>query len=103
MFALRVALTGVRETGGTVLGFLVGGVSISCCTPVLLPALLSLVGFSGTSILSVNLTVHRYFVPLALLGTMLLILSLASTADSLSSTCALKRGETDPWASTMGR
>ena len=65
--------------------------------------LLLLLGFSGTSILSVNLTVHRYFVPLALLGAAPLLFSLASTAASRCSTCALRREETDRPASTIGR
>lgn len=89
VYALRLALSSTRQTGGTILGLLVGGVSMSCCTPVLLPALLSLIGFSGTSILSVNLAVHRYFVPLTLLGVALLAYSMASTAASLADTCAV--------------
>jgi hypothetical protein len=96
VYALRLALTGLHQTGGTVLGLLVGGVSMSCCTPVLLPAVLSLIGFSGTSILSVNLTVHRYFVPLALLGAILLSYSVTSTAASLAGTCAVPDGEMVP-------
>jgi hypothetical protein len=91
VYALRLAITGVRQTGGTILGVVIGGVSINCCTPVLLPALLSLAGFSGTNILSVNLTVHRYLVPLTLLGALLLAYSVVSTATSLAGTCAMPR------------
>ena len=87
VYALRMAALESRSAGGSVLGLLVGTASMSCCAPVLLPAVLSLVGFSGTAILSVNLTIHRYFVPLALLGAMLLGYSIISTAASLGRTC----------------
>lgn len=89
VYALRLALGSVQETGGSILGLLIGGVSMSCCTPVLLPALLSLLGLSGTSILTVNLAVHRYFVPLTLLGALLLLYSVVSTTASLAQTCAV--------------
>jgi hypothetical protein len=65
-----------------VLGVLIGTASMSCCAPVILPTLLSLVGFSGTAILSVNLTIHRFFVPLALLAALLLAYSIGSTLSS---------------------
>lgn len=89
IFAFRLAVAGARQAGGTVLGALVGTVSMSCCAPVLLPALLSLLGFSGTAILSVNVTVHRYFVPLAMVAIALLGYSLLATAASLGRTCTV--------------
>jgi len=95
VYALRLALVGTRQTGGTILGLVVGSLSMSCCAPIILPALLSLIGFSGTTILSVNLTLHRYFVPLALLGAMLLTYSLLSTASSLARTCVLEPAHAD--------
>jgi len=95
VYAMSLALVGTRQTGGTVLGLVVGSVSMSCCAPVILPALLSLIGFTGTTILSVNLTVHRYFVPLALLGVMLLTYSLFSAATALGRTCVLEPARAD--------
>ena len=41
---------------------------VSCCSPPLLPALIGLFGASGTALLSVNVTLHQWFVPLALLA-----------------------------------
>jgi hypothetical protein len=88
VYALRRAVAGASEAGSSMLGLLVGTASMSCCAPVLLPALLSLIGFSGTTILSVNVTIHRYFVPLAALSAVLLGYSILSTASSLGRTCA---------------
>lgn len=53
----------------------------------MLPAALSPIGASGTTILSFTLTVHRYFVPLALLGIILLSYSMVSTVSSLGRAC----------------
>lgn len=90
-YAVRLARLGARQTGNTILGLLVGSVSMSCCAPVLLPAILSLAGLSGVTILSVNVAVHRYFVPLALLGALLLLYSLWSTTSSLARTCVINK------------
>jgi hypothetical protein len=89
VYALRLVVGGVRETGSSILGLLVGTASMSCCAPVLLPAVLSLIGFSGTAILSVNISIHRYFVPLAALSAMLLGYSVLSTASSLGRACVV--------------
>lgn len=86
VYAARLAVGRAAHVGGTGLGVLVGTASMSCCAPVLLPAVLSLIGFSGTTILSVNLTVHRYFVPLAMLGALLLGYSVVATATSVART-----------------
>lgn len=95
LHAFRLAAAGIEQTGGTLLGALTGTASMSCCAPVLLPAVLSLLGFSGTSILSVNLTIHRYFVPLAALSAVLLGYSLISTLSSLSRACMLNQPFSD--------
>ena len=95
IYAVRLALVGARQPGSTVLGLVVGSVSMSCCTPVILPAVLSLIGLSGTTILSINLAVHRYFVPLALLGALLLTYSVISTGASLAQTCVLEPAGAD--------
>src|SRR5947209_3013273 len=71
-YALKLAVANALQVGGSVVGMVIGTASLGCCAPVILPSLLSLLGFSGTTILSVNITVHRYFVPLALLSALLL-------------------------------
>jgi len=96
--AARLSAGQLEGTGSGVLGILAGTASMSCCAPVILPAILSLLGFSGTAILSVNLTIHRYFLPLALLGIVLLGYSIVSTASSLGRSCIVESGaaEVDP-------
>lgn len=93
VYTARLSVAQVEGAGTGVLGLLAGTASMSCCAPVILPAILSLVGFSGTAILSVNLTIHRYFLPLALLGVVLLGYSILSTTASLGRSCAVESRE----------
>lgn len=88
-YAFRLHIAGASETSSNVLGFLLGTASMSCCAPVLLPGVLSLIGVSGATILSINVTVHRYFVPLAALSALLLGYSVISTASSLDQGCCI--------------
>jgi len=87
VFAFRLAAATARQTGGTALGAALGTASMTCCTPVILPSLLSLLGFSGTTILSFNLLVHRWWLPLAALSIILLAYSLSSVVHSLALEC----------------
>lgn len=89
VYALKLAMASALQVGGSVVGTVIGTASLGCCAPVILPSLLSLLGLSGTTILSVNITVHRYFVPLALLSMLLLGYSIVSTAESLAETCVV--------------
>lgn len=89
VYALRLAAATTRQTGGTVVGALIGTASMSCCAPVILPSILSVLGFSGTTILSFNLTVERYWLPLATASVILLVYSLLSVARSLELECCL--------------
>ncbi len=91
-YAVRRAKILTAQTGGTALGALLGMTSMSCCAPVLLPSFLSLLGFSGVTILSVNLQVHRFWLPLATVSTVLLAFSLLSTVRSLEETCRVDPG-----------
>lgn len=90
IYAIRAAASATAATGGTVLGVLAGTASMSCCAPVIFPALLSLLGFSGTSILGLNGLLHRYWLPLATLGIILLAYSLLSTVGALEAPCRAK-------------
>lgn len=89
VYAARLAAVTARQTGGTVLGALAGTASMSCCAPVIFPSILSVLGFSGTTILSFNLTVARYWLPLATASIILLLFSLVSVARSLELECSL--------------
>lgn len=88
-YAIRHAMATSGPAGSSFVGVVLGTASMSCCAPVVLPALLSLIGFSGTAILSVNLAIHKYFIPLALLAAVQLLHSVISTALSISAPCDL--------------
>ena len=87
VFAFRLAAATARQTGSTAVGAALSTASMTCCTPVILPSLLSVLGFSGTTILSFNLLVHRWWLPLAALSIVLLAYSLSSVAHSLELEC----------------
>jgi hypothetical protein len=90
LHAFRLAAASARQTGGTALGVLVGTASMTCCAPVLLPSILALLGFSGTAILGINGVLHRYWLPLATIGVVLLTYSLYSVIDSLTLACTVQ-------------
>lgn len=90
VYAVRLAAASAPQTGGTVLGAVLGTASMTCCAPVLLPSLLSLLGFSGTTILGINGVLHRYWLPLATLGIILLAYSFVSVVQGLNRECALE-------------
>ncbi len=90
VFAFRLAAATARQTGSTALGAALGTASMTCCTPVILPSLLSLLGFSGATILSFNLLVHRWWLPLAALSIVLLAYSLSSVVHSLELECQVQ-------------
>jgi hypothetical protein len=89
VYAIRLAAATTRQTGGTLVGALMGTASMSCRAPVILPSILSMLGFSGTTILSFNLVVERYWLPLATASVLLLVYSLISVVRSLEFECSL--------------
>lgn len=89
VYAFRLAAATVSQTGGTVLGAIVGTTSMTCCAPVILPSLLSLAGVSGASILGINSTLNRFWLPLATVSVILLLYSLVSVVQSLNLECEL--------------
>src|SRR5947209_673831 len=89
VYAARLAAASASQAGGTALGAIFGTASMTCCAPVILPAILSLLGFSGTTILRVNQTVNRFWLPLAVAGIILLAYSLISVVQSLDLECRL--------------
>lgn len=64
-----------RAGAGIAVGSLTGLAAVSCCSPLFVPAIAGILGASGTTILNVNLAVHRWFVPLSLLSIGLIALS----------------------------
>ena len=67
LLPLEVAAIGkARSAAGSAAGLfgtVFGILSMSCCAPLILPALLSFVGFSGMTLLQVNITVHEWVTP----------------------------------------
>jgi hypothetical protein len=89
VYATRLAAATASQTGGTALGAVFGTVSMTCCAPVILPALLSLLGFSGTTILRLNQITNRFWLPLAVAGIILLSYSLISVVQALDLSCSV--------------
>lgn len=71
------------------LGALFSVGALSCCAPLLLPGLLSLLGFSGTTLLSLNLRLHQWRLPLTLAALAFLLLSLWMAQRNVARSCAL--------------
>jgi hypothetical protein len=76
--------------GLSAVGAVLGIGSMSCCAPLLLPGLLSLVGVSGTSLLALNLRLHQLRLPLLALSVGLLLVSLAAGLRGVSRSCVLR-------------
>lgn len=96
IYAIRLAASSAQQTSGTVLGAVLGTASMTCCAPVIVPSLLSLLGFSGTTILGINGVLHRYWLPLAALGIILLAYSFFSVLQGMTRECALEPGRKAP-------
>src|SRR3989441_2359984 len=89
VYAVRRAAWRLRQGGAGLLGFVAGLGSLTCCSPLLLPAILSFAGFSGSALLSLNVTLYRYFGPLAALSVVLLALSLVLAARDITRACVV--------------
>lgn len=66
-----------------------GVAALSCCSPMLVPAVLSALGTSGSTMVTVNVATQRLFLPLA--GVSLLLMTAAGIAAvrNMQSACAL--------------
>lgn len=103
VYAFRLAVSTTTQTGGTVLGAIAGTTSMTCCAPVILPSVLSLLGFSGTSILGINSTLNRYWVPLATISVILLTYAIMSVIRSLNLECELRLDRRDVAGAGMNK
>lgn len=90
--AVRLAAASAAQTGSTVLAVLTGTVSMTCCAPVILPSLLSLLGASGVTILGINNALARFWLPLATVSVILLLYALGAAVRSLSIVCPTLAG-----------
>lgn len=89
IFALRRAAWSARQGSAGLAGFVAGLSALTCCSPLLVPAVLSFAGFSGSSLLTMNTALYRYFGPLAALSVVLLLVSLVLAARDVTRACRL--------------
>lgn len=89
--ALKNAKSSLDGSGTSVGGFFVGIATMSCCAPLLLPSLLSFIGFSGTQLLFFNITVRQYALPLSLFSVSLLAISLFTVSRSVVVVCRVNK------------
>jgi hypothetical protein len=76
-------------TAGGLLGTVFGVLSMSCCAPLILPALLSFVGFSGMTLLQVNITVHEWVTPLTIASIGFMLVAIALVSRTITAVCAI--------------
>ena len=63
--------------------------SLSCCAPLLLPGVLSLLGFSGSALLAINIRVHQLRLPLTALAIAFLLVSLWIGLRNVTRSCRI--------------
>jgi hypothetical protein len=86
------AMTRARSAAGSaggLLGTMFGVLSMSCCAPLILPALLSFVGFSGMALLQVNITVQEWTTPLTVASIACMLLAIGLVSRRITAACAL--------------
>jgi hypothetical protein len=84
------ALSKARSSAGTVgsfAGTIAGILSLSCCAPLLLPTLLSVLGLSGTALVSFNVRMRDFATPLALVSIALMAASIGLVCHTISTAC----------------
>ncbi|HUZ70784.1 MAG TPA: hypothetical protein VMU65_13830 [Candidatus Saccharimonadales bacterium] len=88
-YAWRRSVGSARSRGLGGLAALLSIGSLSCCAPLLIPGLLSLVGVSGTSILATTVRLHSWRLPLFLAAVFLLTVSLVTGLRGAGDACRL--------------
>ena len=77
------------DTAGGLLGTVFGILSMSCCAPLILPAILSFVGFSGMTLLQVNVAVHDWATPLTIASIAFMVLAIGLVSRTITAACTL--------------
>jgi len=88
--ALSKARSVVGVAGGLA-GTLTGILSVSCCAPLLIPTVLSFVGFTGTALVTFNITVRDYLGQLAVLSLLLMAASIVLVSRTVTAVCKIPR------------
>jgi hypothetical protein len=102
---VRQARAAARLRAGTgfALASLSGVAAVSCCSPLVLPAILGFLGATGTTVLDANLSAHRWFVPLSATSVALLVLTSVLALRDLGRACAVSPWRDDQTALTHPR
>lgn len=90
-FAAIQLRLGQPGTPAGALGVLFAVLGATCCTPLVWPAVLSLLGVSGVSLLGLNAALHRGFWPLVSVAAIGLLVGIGLAARVLTAACALPR------------
>jgi len=75
-------------TAGGLLGTAFGILSMSCCAPLIVPAVLSFVGFSSMALLQVNITVHDWATPLSIASIAFMLVAIGLVSRTITAACA---------------
>ncbi|HEX4753299.1 MAG TPA: hypothetical protein VH268_10390 [Solirubrobacterales bacterium] len=92
----------LRAGAGFALASLSGVAAVSCCSPLILPAILGFLGATGTTVLDANLSAHRWFLPLSAASVALLVLTAAFALRDLGRSCARPPGPQPPAQTAAG-
>ena len=90
----RLGLVAQAGSAGGLFGTVFGILSMSCCAPLILPALLSFIGFSGMTLLQVNITVHEWVTPLTFASIGFMLVAIALVSRTITAVCALPPSRT---------
>ena len=90
-YAIQKVRSGLKTGTSGFAGLFTGIATMSCCAPLILPAILSFVGFSGTQLLFFNATIRQYVLPLSILSVSLLSVSLFFVSKSIASACRINK------------
>lgn len=90
VYNFRLRRLSAKGGGAGFGGSLAGLLTCGCCAPVL-PGILVLFGFTGTSLLSINTALQLYIIPLSILGIAVMFLSLKMMAKSISGKCEINK------------
>lgn len=81
---------GATATVGGLAGTVTGILSVSCCAPLLIPALLSFLGFSGTALVRFNAAVSNLAAPLTLGSIGLMLGSVVLVSHTITADCRIR-------------
>ena len=88
-FAWRRTRVVAPASGLGLVGTLFSVGSLSCCAPLLLPGVLSLLGFSGSTLLAFNIRLHQLRLPLTALAIAFLLVSLWIGLRNVTRSCRI--------------